>query len=455
MNLKDNKNIPEHWEVKNLGEVCTYSKGKKPKVPSTEIGDTINIPYINIKAFEKGIFDEYTDGEKCNLCEDGDLLMVWDGARAGFTGKAKRGAVGSTLMKIEPKDGVLKNYIFYFLLSLYKKLNTNPRGVGIPHVEPSLLWNSELIIPSFPEQQSIVSKIEELFSELDNSVAKLKLAQQQLKTYRQSVLKAAFEGKLTEEWRNENSMSSRGLEHPSVKVRTLMGQQTKKTKEAVIPLGFVPGALVAEAEVEYQTKSKLPEGWRWVKIGEICDVFVGSTPRRNNPDYWNGNINWVSSGEVRFNKIYTTREKITRQALDESSCKIHPPGTVIIAMIGEGKTRGQAAILQIEATHNQNTAAIRIKEMIKSSFLYYYFDYTYERNRNIGSGNNQKALNKERVKNIEIHLPTVKEQCQILSEIESRLSVADNLEQTIIQSLQQAEALRQSILKQAFEGRLI
>ena len=129
-----------NWQIKKLGEVCKYNKGRKPKKLVSEKQDNIAIPYINIKAFEKGIFDEYTDGEKCNLCEDGDLLMVWDGARAGFSGKAKKGAVGSTLMKIEPlEDVVEKNFIYYFLQSIYKKLNTNPRGVGIPHVEHSML----------------------------------------------------------------------------------------------------------------------------------------------------------------------------------------------------------------------------------------------------------------------------------------------------------------------------
>src|SRR5690554_1266453 len=113
-----------------LKEVVTYSKGKKPKVLSKERTEKLQIPYINIKAFEKGIFEEYTDGFKCNLCEEGDLLMVWDGSRSGLTGKAKKGAVGSTLMKIQPVNEVInKEYLYYFLLSKYTLLNTNPRGV--------------------------------------------------------------------------------------------------------------------------------------------------------------------------------------------------------------------------------------------------------------------------------------------------------------------------------------
>jgi len=399
------ENLPKELKSGKLGDVCTYSKGKKPALLTKSISESTYLPYINIKAFEKGIFDEYTNGEKCNLCKDGDILMVWDGARCGYTGKAKNGAVGSTLMKIEPKEVIAKEYLYYFLQSKYYELNTNPKGVGIPHIEPTLLWNFELYIPTINQQHLIVSKIEQLFTELDKGIEYLQTAKQQLKIYRQAVLKWAFEGKLT----------------------------NKNVKEG-----------------------ELPNGWKYEKLGSIFEVFIGSTPSRKKAEYWNGNINWLSSGEVAFNKIRDTKEKITKLGLDESSCRIHPSGTVILAMIGEGKTRGQAAILKTEASHNQNTAAIRVDGgKYLSELLYHYFVFTYDKNRGIGSGNNQKALNKERIKNFDIPIMSIAEQRKIISEIESRLSVCDKIEETIESSLQQAEALRLSILKKAFEGKLI
>jgi type I restriction enzyme S subunit len=109
----------------------------------------------------------------------------------------------------------------------------------------------------------------------------------------------------------------------------------------------------------------------------------------------------------------------------------------------------------VNSSHNQNTAAIRLSEEYIPELLYYYFVYSYEKNRGIGSGNNQKALNKERVKNFDIPVSTLLEQSLIISEIEKRLSVCDKLEESITQSLTQAEALRQSILKKAFEGKLV
>ena len=127
----------------------------------------------------------------------------------------------------------------------------------------------------------------------------------------------------------------------------------------------------------------------------------------------------------------------------------------MLAMIGEGRTRGQAAILNIEAAHNQNTAAILVsKTPCASKYIYYFLMLNYENTRRIGSGNNQKALNKERVRALRFPFASFAEQTLIVQEIESRLSVCDSIEKTVDAALQQAEALRQSILKKAFEGRL-
>ena len=125
----------------------------------------------------------------------------------------------------------------------------------------------------------------------------------------------------------------------------------------------------------------------------------------------------------------------------------------MLAMIGEGKTRGQAAILQIPAAHNQNTAAILVsKTPCSPKYIYYFLMMNYENTRRVGSGNNQKALNKERVRALRFPFCSFSEQKVVVNEIESRISVCDNIEQTIDAALQRAEALRQSILKKAFEG---
>ncbi|MGB7521850.1 MAG: restriction endonuclease subunit S, partial [Spirulinaceae cyanobacterium] len=172
--------------------------------------------------------------------------------------------------------------------------------------------------------------------------------------------------------------------------------------------------------------SDLPEGWVLVQLGEVFSIYVGATPSRKNKDFWGGKIPWVSSGEVAFCKIYKTVEKITRSGLKNSSTNIHPPGTILLGMIGEGKTRGQVAILEVAACNNQNSAAIRVSEAsLSPQYIYYFLESEYQNTRRIGSGNNQQALNKTRVQRIYFPLPPLNEQHRIVAKIEELFSKLD------------------------------
>jgi type I restriction enzyme S subunit len=122
-------------------------------------------------------------------------------------------------------------------------------------------------------------------------------------------------------------------------------------------------------------------------------------------------------------------------------------------MIGEGKTRGQVAILDLAACNNQNSAAIRVSEAgLPTEYTYYFLMGQYEKNRSLGSGNNQPALNKARVQNIPFPVPPLAEQRRIVAELERRLSVVEELEAAVNASVQRATRLRQSILQKAFGG---
>ncbi len=400
----------EDWIEIELGKVCDYSKGKKPKLLTREFSDITPYPYVNIKVFEKGIFEKYTDGKKCNLCEEGDLLMVWDGARAGLTGKAKKGAVGSTLMKIEPKNGIERNYLFYFLLSLYKKLNTNPRGVGIPHVEPGLLWNSVVLIPDMPTQRAIVTKIENLFISIDKGIADLKKAQEQLKVYRQAVLKKAFEGSLT----------------------------NKNIKEG-----------------------ELPAGWKWIKLGEVIEKPKYGTSKKCTyketgigvlriPNIVNG---LVDSTDLKYAEF--SEEEIDAYSLKEGDI-------LIIRSNGSISIVGKCAIINKQDEKFLYAGYLirlrPVKEKINSIYLLYLlasFDLRVQIELKSKSTSGVNNINSGEIQSMIIALPSKGEQHQIIAEIESRLSVCDKVEQSISEGLEKSEALRQSILKKAFEGKLL
>ena len=409
--MSERNNIPlrqaqgtKHWQIKKLGEVCTYSKGKKPAVLSADKNTECTIPYINIKAFEKGVFDEYTDGNKCNLCEDNDLLMVWDGARCGLIGKARKGAVGSTLMKILPKENIHKEYLYHFINSKFTILNTKPKGVGIPHIEPNLLWNFELALPPLPEQLAIVSKIEELLSDLENGKQQLLTAQQQLKVYRQSLLKAAF---------TSTTLSDRN---------TILKDYILKDVTHKIQIG--------------------PFGTQLHKE----DYIENGVPLIN-PMH-------IQDGKIEANFSYSIKEE-KRNSLPNY---ILEEGDVIMGRRGEMGRCGFVTNKEKGWFCGTGSLYFRpLKEKLNSRFLFYYLtSQPIKKYLNDNAGGTTMAnLNLKIVNEIPISLPSLKEQQQIVEILESKLTVCDKIEETISQSLLQAEALKQSILKKAFEGKLV
>ena len=203
-------------------------------------------------------------------------------------------------------------------------------------------------------------------------------------------------------------------------------------------------------------RDPIPENWVWATMGDVFDVSIGSTPSRSKPEYWGGDIPWVSSGEVAFCRINETEENITEEGLENSSTTVHPPQTVLLGIIGQGKTRGQAAILDVPAAHNQNTAAIHTSASpIPAEFIYYFFMENYGRTRMLGSGNQQKALNKGRVQKMRFPLPSVAEQKEIIKRLDQRFSIIDEVERMIDSNINRAQRMRESLLQKAIEGAIL
>lgn len=373
-----------------------------------------------------------------------------------------------------PSNHICSKYLNHYLQHFYKAGNISDYQAGSNNLR-NLKFNDYVQvgvpIPPLNEQKRIVAKIEELFSELDNGIAALKTAREQLKVYRQAVLKHAFEGKLTAQWREENADKLESPEQLLARIQqereARYQQQLEDWKAAVKEWeangkeGKKPGKPKklepqGDPDGNYSLKLELPDIWSPCCIGQAYSVYVGATPSRKEATYWNGDIFWVSSGEVSFCEITDTAEKITEAGYENTSTEIHPPGTVLLAMIGEGKTRGQAAITRVPAAHNQNTAAIRVSEAkLSPEYLYHFLQYQYEQTRRVGSGNNQKALNKARVSSIEFPLCSNAEQLEVVALLSEKLSVVENIEREIDDSLARSETLRQSILKKSFSGQLV
>lgn len=173
--------------------------------------------------------------------------------------------------------------------------------------------------------------------------------------------------------------------------------------------------------------------WKKVRLGDIATIFSGSTPSRSNVSFWNGTIPWVTTTQIQNNIINfnDVKEFITEDGFKKSSLKIIPKGTLLMAMYGQGKTRGRVGILNFDSTINQACAAIKVSQKVSSLFLYQYFQFKYEDIRALSNSGGQKNLSAEIIKSIEFHLPPFSEQEKIVNTLSIWDSAIEKTEKLI------------------------
>ena len=291
----------------------------------------------------------------------------------------------------------------------------------------------------------------------------LKRIQANLKRYKASVLKVAVEGKLTEQWRKE---------HPDVEpadqlLKHILAERRAKWESEEMAKMKAKGIKPRDDSWKKKYKEpagpdsanlpELPDGWVWAMVDQLAEVGTGATPLRSKNEYYeHGMIPWVTSGALNDLCITKADEYITNLAVSETNAKIFPSRTLLLAMYGEGKTRGKVSELLIDAATNQACAAIvftGIGEKVRP-YAKLFFRKNYDDIRRLSSGGVQPNLNLGHIKSTVLSIPSLDEQGKIFEEIERLLSVTEGLETTIETSLKRAERLRQTILQQAFAGGL-
>jgi type I restriction enzyme S subunit len=382
-------NLPKDWKIKTLGEVCETTSGGTPSRGNKSYYNG-TIPWVKSGELNKGIIydteekitEEAIKNSSAKIFPKGTLLIALYGATIGklaFLGV--EAATNQAVCGIYQNDSIDSKYIYNFLF--HKKQDLVKQGIGgaQPNISQTILKKLAIPLPPIETQQAIVSKIEELFSELDKGIEDLKTAQQQLKTYRQSVLKWAFEGKLT----NEN---------------------------------------VKDGE--------LPKGWEILKIKDICEIKGGKNQSKViNP---NGKYPiYGSSGIFGYADEYICDENTT--------------------IVGRKGNINSPLFVTTKFWNVDTAFGLCVNNKYDSKLLYYFcLGFNFKK---LDKSTTIPSLAKSDILSIDLQVPPIEEQHQIVQEIESRLSVADKMEESIAQSLQQAEALRQSILKKAFSGQLL
>ncbi|MDR3608951.1 MAG: restriction endonuclease subunit S [Ignavibacteriaceae bacterium] len=430
------QNFPPSWSWVKLGNICETTSGGTPsrKIERYYKG---NIPWIKsgelnfntIKDSEEKINKEALDNSSAKLFPKGTLLIALYGATVGrlaFLGIDA--ATNQAIAAIYTPKNLSNKFLYWYLFSYREHLLKQRIGGAQPNISQGTLKNIPIPLPPLLEQIKIVNKIEELFSQLDSGIASLKNANDQIHLYRQSVLASAFSGKLV-----------------------------KNNKEAAEHLPYKHVVLkAAEPHFAYkaQDSHQLPNGWKELTVNDICEKIIGGgTPSTGVSKYWDGDTEWITSADIFGLKDIRPRKKITEEAIKNSATNKVPTGTIIVVTrVGLGKL----AIAQNELCFSQDCQGLILKrELVTEKFALWFLSKGVEEFKYKNRGTTINGVAKKQLADLKFLLPPLNQQSRIVDEIEKRFSEADNLEKTIDKSLMKAESLKQSILKKAFEGKLL
>ncbi len=397
------------WQICSIGQCVTKTYNRDPR-------DQPDKPftYIDVSSVDNSLFritsSSVLQGRDApsrarKVVHKGDVIFstVRPTLRrvAFITGDFHNKICSTGYCVLRPNHTINGLFLFYWLLTdeVLREVDSVQRGANYPAIRDSDLKKLQIPTPALHEQRRIAAVL---------SLVQRAIEQQERLIVLSTELKKALMHKLFSEGTR--------------------GEPQKQTEIGPIP-----------------------NSWKVVKIGNIAALKSGGTPSRKKEKYWiDGTIRWVKTGEVDYCVINDTEEKINFAGLENSSAKMFPRGTLIMAMYGQGITRGKVAILGVEAATNQACVAFFPDPSLKTRFLYHYFEYKYDEIRNLSHGANQKNLSADILKSYGIAFPSnLDEQNQIiepLSILDFNIEVAlrkksamQNLFRTLLHQLMTAE----------------
>ena len=403
MKMMSMKNkLPPGWIECELKEIFNTSSGGTPKRgnPVYYGGD---IPWLKsgelndgiVSSVEEYITDEGLNNSSAKLFPRGSLLIALYGATVGKLGILDfDSATNQAICCIYQNDNYCRDFLFYYLFFKKDYLINQGRGGTQPNISQGIIKTLIIPVPPLNEQKRIVEKIEKVFRKIDEGTKNLIIAKEQIKKYCQSVLKAAFEGVFykTTEWKNKK-----------------LEQITKR-------------------------------------------IVGGGTPPKSISRYYEGTIPFMTVKDMISLHPSDTEWHITQEAVDNSSTNLIEKDTIIIATrVGLGKI----VRVNFDTTINQDLKALILNDLVDKDFCEYLLKYKTPEIISKGRGTTVKGITLEELRNIKVDLPSIDEQKQIVKEIEKRFKISDEVENVILENLIKVEQLKQSILKKAFEGRLV
>jgi type I restriction enzyme, S subunit len=444
--------LPKGWTWATYEQIGKWSGGGTPSKRIDSYWTDGDIPWISPKDMKTlrvyDSKDKITDvaikNSSSKLIPSGSLLFV---VRSGILRRTLPvalikidAAVNQDLKALTTSEYIFDEYLLYHALAYNEEIRRScaKDGTTVESIEFSALKKYRIPLAPLPEQHRIVARIEELFSRLDAGVEALQRAKAQLRRYRQAVLKAAVEGRLTEQWRKA---------HPEVEpAKEALRQILKKDS----------------TESVYSTTYKLPSlpiTWKWVALETIADAIDPQPSHRTPPEVDVG-VPYIGIGDINEDGTlnFDTPRKVSLEILEEHRGRYQlEVGDFIFGKIG---TLGRPAKLTMPFDYTLSANVILIKpnlDFINQNFLFSFMESPMMDSllKKDSRATTQAAFGIKKVRLLPIPLPPTDEQNIIVDRIEQLISLTDTAENVIRRNIKRTSILRQSILKHAFEGRLV
>lgn len=320
--------------------------------------------------------------------------------------------LGKSAAYIVLKPNIFRNFAYYLFISQNTKnyFFYEVTGTTIFNLSLKSIKNTIFPIPPLDEQEAIARFLDYKTKQIDDLIGK----------------KEALIEKLDE------------------KRTSLISHAVTKGLDPIVPM--------KDSGIEWL--GEVPKHCRRGKLNYFCQIISGGTPDRNNPDFWEGNIPWVKTGEINYQNVYSTEECITKEGLNSSSTTLVKPETVLMAMYGQGNTRGRVAILKIEAAFNQACVAISPLNNLNVYFLYYYLISAYKYIRDTGNESSQMNLSAGIIGKINILVPNLQDQQKVVQYLDKKTNQIDQQKAKIQEAIERLKEYRTSLITNAVTGKI-
>jgi type I restriction enzyme S subunit len=401
--------VPEHWSVERLGRFFQHIREKVSDKDFPALSVTKNgiVPQLETAA-------KTDDGDNRRLVRAGDFVINGRSDRNGSAGLSTLdGSVSLINLVLRPIE-VCGRYVHFLLRSLPFQQEFYRMGKGIV----ADLWSTGyeemsaivLAMPPSHEQAAIAAF-------LDRETAKID-----------------------------------GLVEEQRRLIELIKEKRRAAISHAVTKGLDPNAQMKDSEVFWI--GEVPKHWSVSALRYFVRLSSGSTPDRSNEAYWDGGIPWVKTGEINYALIANTEETISAEGMAASSVTLAPAGAMLLALYGQGVTRGRVALLGIPATFNQACVAIEPDSRIDKRYLFAFFVFAYQFIREIGNETTQMNLNVDFVKGIRILIPPLHEQRMIAEVVEAQMAGSDALVDESIKTIDLLLERRSVLISAAATGKI-